>query len=390
MTGSSAGALVVGGDYQGLGIARSLGRQGSRCSPGRRAVDRTDVAVRPAPREGARAARTGGDDRRTRGRRRAVRSCTGGFSSPHARRPWPRSRRSARRWASSCGFRHRAGSRCAGPGTSARPTGSQRAWGYRPRRPGCRETRPSSRSSTWPGRWSSSPRSRRTSSTPPGRRRGAPTPARSCVARYREACRIVAPERDHRPGGVPAAATARSAYCAFFKDGRPVASMTARRRDSIRPTSAGRARSSRRSTSRSSRSRRGRFLDEIELLRPRRARVQARPARRRLQAARRQRQHVGVPPLGPAAGVDFPYLLFRDQVGLPVAEAKARSGVRWSGWPPTCRTPSATWPPSRSVPGTTFARFAASTPRPCSPLRDPLPGLYEVALLPYLAVRRGL
>ncbi len=33
--------------------------------------------------------------------------------------------------------------------------------------------------------------------------------------------------------------------------------------------------------------------------------------------------------LGPAAGVDFPYLLFRQQLGLPVEAQRARAGVRW-------------------------------------------------------------
>ena len=94
--------------------------------------------------------------------------------------------------------------------------------------------------------------------------------------------------------------------------------------------------------------------------------------------------------LGRTAGVDFSYLLFRDQVGLPVEPVRARVGVRWVRL-------------ATDVPNA-VRDFRAGTLRPADylrslrgvdteavfSLRDPLPGLYEMALLPYLAVRRGL
>jgi len=93
--------------------------------------------------------------------------------------------------------------------------------------------------------------------------------------------------------------------------------------------------------------------------------------------------------LGTRAGVDFPYLLFKDQTGQPLDPCEARAGVRW------VRTvtdlPAAlagvvhgqlSW---RSYLGSlrglhTEAVFSRD---------DPLPGLVEVALLPYLALKRG-
>src|SRR5579883_622999 len=36
--------------------------------------------------------------------------------------------------------------------------------------------------------------------------------------------------------------------------------------------------------------------------------------------------------LGQAAGVDFPYLLFRDQLGQPLQPARAKAGVTWLRW----------------------------------------------------------
>ena len=94
--------------------------------------------------------------------------------------------------------------------------------------------------------------------------------------------------------------------------------------------------------------------------------------------------------LGGPAGVDFSYLLFRDQIGEPVGETRARDGVRWirlsTDVPNAVRDIVAgrlrAWDYLRSLRGvTTEAVFSVS---------DPLPGLMEIALLPYLAVKRGL
>ena len=94
--------------------------------------------------------------------------------------------------------------------------------------------------------------------------------------------------------------------------------------------------------------------------------------------------------LGPAAGVDFPSLLFREQMGETLLSVSARPGVRWIRL-------------ATDVPNA-IRDIAAGTLRPSTYLRsllgidteavfsmsDPLPGLFELALLPYLFVRRGL
>ena len=94
--------------------------------------------------------------------------------------------------------------------------------------------------------------------------------------------------------------------------------------------------------------------------------------------------------LGGPAGVDFPYLLYQDQLGRPIGEAHARPGVRWirltTDVPNAVRDISA-----RKLRARDYLRtlFSVNTEAVFS-LRDPLPGLYELALLPYLAVKRGL
>jgi D-aspartate ligase len=93
--------------------------------------------------------------------------------------------------------------------------------------------------------------------------------------------------------------------------------------------------------------------------------------------------------LGAEAGVDFSYMLYLDQLGLPVSVSKGRSGLSW------VRT-------TTDLPAAMMAILSRDTDwksyfrslRNCNVeavfnLKDPLPGLAEVALIPYLAIKRG-
>lgn len=94
--------------------------------------------------------------------------------------------------------------------------------------------------------------------------------------------------------------------------------------------------------------------------------------------------------LGRAAGVDFPYLMFRDQLGERVGEVHARPGVRWvrlaTDLPNAVRDIRSGTLRSRDY----LRTLLTVNTEAVFSLTDPLPGLYEIALLPYLAVRRGL
>jgi predicted ATP-grasp superfamily ATP-dependent carboligase len=93
--------------------------------------------------------------------------------------------------------------------------------------------------------------------------------------------------------------------------------------------------------------------------------------------------------LGAEAGVDFSYMLYSDQVGLPVSISKGRPGVGW------VRT-------TTDLPAALIAILNRDTSlgsylrslRNCNveavfSAQDPLPGLAEMALVPYLAIKRG-
>jgi len=189
---------------------------------------------------------------------------------------------------------------------------------------------------------------------------------------------------------IPGCGLEQYAYCAFFREGHVVASMTVRRRRQ-HPSDFGRA-----ST----------YVETISL------HELAQPSIRFLQAIgyyglaeleykRDPRDGAyklldvnartwGYHTLGRPAGVDFPYLLFLDQVGARVDEVHARPGIRWirlaTDVPNAMRDIRAGTLQSRDY----LRSLRGVDTEAVFSLRDPLPGLYEIALLPYLAVKRGL
>ena len=94
--------------------------------------------------------------------------------------------------------------------------------------------------------------------------------------------------------------------------------------------------------------------------------------------------------LGQAAGVDFAYLLFCDQVGYEVPETRARPGVRWVRLATDVPNAVVDMRAGRLTARDYLASLRGIDTEAVFSLRDPLPGLYELALLPYLFLRRGL
>jgi predicted ATP-grasp superfamily ATP-dependent carboligase len=93
--------------------------------------------------------------------------------------------------------------------------------------------------------------------------------------------------------------------------------------------------------------------------------------------------------IGLAAGVDFPYMLFQDQLGNDVTPARGKAGVNWIRW--VTDLPVGVhgflikrwglWDYMRSIrQAHTEAVFS---------VRDPLPSLAEAALIPYHVFTRG-
>jgi D-aspartate ligase len=189
---------------------------------------------------------------------------------------------------------------------------------------------------------------------------------------------------------IPGGGEQQYAYCALVRAGQPVASMTVRRCRQ-HPSDFGRASTYVETISLPDLAEPSiRFLQKIDYhgLVELEFKHDARDGAYKLLDVNARTW--GYHTLGQAAGVDFPYLLFQDQLGNAVGEAHARPGVRWirlaTDVPNAVRDISA-----RKLRARDYLRtlLAVDTEAVFS-LRDPLPGLYELALMPYLAVKRGL
>ena len=189
---------------------------------------------------------------------------------------------------------------------------------------------------------------------------------------------------------IPGGGNEQYAYCALFRVGHPVASMTVRRRRQ-HPSDFGRASTYVETISLPELAGPSvKFLNEIGYygLVELEFKHDTRDGMYKLLDVNARTW--GYHSLGGRAGVDFPYLLFQDQLGKPIREAHARPGVRWIRL--TTDVPNALRDiRARRLRTRDYLRtlFSVNTEAVFS-LRDPLPSLYELTLLPYLAVKRGL
>jgi predicted ATP-grasp superfamily ATP-dependent carboligase len=206
---------------------------------------------------------------------------------------------------------------------------------------------------------------------------------------YQRACEYIPADEVMVQDFVPGGGSCQYAYCSFFKAGNPVASLVACRQRQ-HPLELGRA-----ST----------FVETVELplLEEYSQRFLKATSYYGLVEVEYKRdprdgqfrlldvngRTWGYHTIGGPAGVDFPYLLFCDQIHEPITCSRGKSGVRWIRL-------------LTDVPTGVVAMFKGEV-KALSYLRslmdyheeavfsweDPLPGLMELALVPYLCLRRG-
>lgn len=92
--------------------------------------------------------------------------------------------------------------------------------------------------------------------------------------------------------------------------------------------------------------------------------------------------------IGSAAGVDFPYLLFADRVGLPIEQVRAAAGIGWLRLltdVPTAISDIA----HGSLSFASYIRsLGATRVESVFTWKDPMPSLAEIVLLPYLVAKK--
>ena len=209
--------------------------------------------------------------------------------------------------------------------------------------------------------------------------------------RFRAAARLVGGDEVVIQELVPGGGENQLAYCAFFKDGQARASMVVQRLRQ-HPVEFGRASTCVRTVElpeleetavRFLRSIRYYGLVELEF------KHDSRDGLTKLLDVNARTW--GYHSLGQSAGVDFPYLLYADQVGLPVPEElRAAPGVTWIRLATDVPTAAVELARRRLDWRAYLRSLRASEVESVFSRDDPRPGLAEIALLPYLAVKRGI
>jgi predicted ATP-grasp superfamily ATP-dependent carboligase len=149
------------------------------------------------------------------------------------------------------------------------------------------------------------------------------------LARYREACALIPPELVLVQERIPGGGESQFSYAALCRDGEPIASLTARRTRQY-PIDFGYSSSF------------VETLDIPEIISPSRRLLAAMrytglvEMEYKFDARTSRYKLLDINPrlwtwsaLGGRAGVDFPYLLWKMMVGMPVAKQTGRAGVRW-------------------------------------------------------------
>lgn len=178
-------------------------------------------------------------------------------------------------------------------------------------------------------------------------------------------------------------------YCTFFKSGRPLGKMITRRTRQ-HPRTFGRASTFVETITfpeieEMSES----FLSRIQYYGLAELEFKIDPRDRKPKLLDFNARSWGYVSLGKKAGVDFPYMVYRDQLGQPVETAEGKVGVKWIrlttdmpvGILDVLSRRTRLRPYLNSISACdSFAVFSQD---------DPWPGVVELALLPYLIYKRG-
>ncbi len=188
---------------------------------------------------------------------------------------------------------------------------------------------------------------------------------------------------------IPGGGSQQYSYCAFFRDGSAVGSMVARRRRQ-HPLQFGRASTYVQTVDVPLLEEMSeRFLREINYYGLVEVEYKLDPRDSSYKLLDVNARTWGYHSLGASAGVDFSYMLYADQLGLPLSTCKARPDIGWVRM-------------TTDIP-TVVLEFLAGDLGLAEYLRslqscrteavfscdDPLPGMMETLLTPYLACKRG-
>jgi D-aspartate ligase len=205
---------------------------------------------------------------------------------------------------------------------------------------------------------------------------------------FHKALRQIKPEEILVQEIIPGDGRQQYSYCAFFRDGRAYGSLVARR---IRqhPREFGRAATYVETVD----------LPEVEELSERFLRAidyyglveiefKQDPRDGQFKMLDVNARTWGFHSIGAPAGVDFPYLLFADQMGEPVNSCKGATGVGWLRLITDLPTAAADLWGGHISPRSYFASLRHTHVESVFCREDPLPSVAEILILPYLIMKK--
>jgi D-aspartate ligase len=207
--------------------------------------------------------------------------------------------------------------------------------------------------------------------------------------RFLDAAALVGPGEVMIQELIPGDGRAQYAYCAFFKQGHAIGSMVARRRRQ-HPPEFGRATTFAETVDLPAIEELSlRFLRAIEYYGLVELEYKRDPRDGQLKLLDVNARTWGYHTLGFRAGVDFPYLLFLDQVGAPVPACHTKAGVQWIRLVTDVPTSVLEMSGGRLAWREFVRSLRTFQIESVFCKEDLLPGLVELALVPYLFVKRG-
>jgi len=207
---------------------------------------------------------------------------------------------------------------------------------------------------------------------------------------FEKAAELVGPGEAMVQEVIPGGGSQQISYCAFFRNGEAVGKMVARRRRQ-HPLQFGRA-----STYVETidapivEEFSERFLRSIDYYGLVEVEYKLDPRDFQYKLLDVNARTWGYHSLGARAGVDFSYLLYADQVGLPTAPCTGRPGLSWVRTTTDFPTALAAIRAHDIDLKTYLSSIKNCDVEAVFSVKDPLPGIAELALVPYLVVKRGL
>jgi D-aspartate ligase len=206
---------------------------------------------------------------------------------------------------------------------------------------------------------------------------------------FQKASELIQPNEAMIQEVIPGGGTQQYSYCAFFANGRAIGKMVARRRRQ-HPLQFGRA-----STYVETidaplvEEYSERFLRAIDYYGLVELEYKLDPRDSQFKLLDFNARTWGYHSLGLRAGVDFSYMLYADQIGLPVDPCEASAGIGWVRLTTDLPAAFMAWRGGDLRLKDYIESLINCNVEAVYSVNDPLPGIAELALIPYLAVKRG-